>query len=142
MRIRGRVLAVVAVWALAAGCGSSYDSPSAPSGGGGQTPPPPPPSGASTVSILGDRGAQSFDPNPATLSTSRSVAWRNGDGVVHRIVANDGSFDTGNIAPGATSGAIALAADGTNYHCSLHPGMIGAINAASGVPPPCSGEYC
>jgi plastocyanin len=123
---------------LAAGCGGSgYDSP-APSGGGQS----PPPSGANTVAVVGDRGAQSFNPNPAALSAMRGISWRNSDSVVHRIVANDGSFDTGNISPGATSGTITVAADGTNYHCSIHPGMVGAINAASGVPPPCTGQYC
>ena len=137
MRIRGRVLVAAVLWSLAAGCGGGYDSPTAPAGGQ-----QPPPTGANTVAIAGDRGAQSFSPNPATASGTRQVAWRNSDGTVHRIVANDGSFDTGNIAPGATSNAITLATDGTNYHCSLHPGMIGAINAASGAPPPCSGQYC
>ena len=140
MRITGRVLAAAVLCTLAAGCGSSYDSPTAPSGGGGGQNPPP--AGASTVAIVGDRGTQSFNPNPVTLGTSRMVSWRNNDGVVHRIVANDGSFDTGNIAAGGTSNAIALPADGANYHCSLHPGMIGAISAASGVPPPCTGQYC
>jgi plastocyanin len=138
MRITGRVLVAAALCTLIAGCGSGYDSPTAPDGGG-QTPPP---SGASTVAIVGDRGAQSFNPNPVTLGSGRMVSWRNSDGTVHRIVANDGSFDTGNIAAGATSGAITLSTDGANYHCSLHPGMIGAISAASGVPPPCMGQYC
>ena len=32
---------------------------------------------------------------------------------------------------------------GTNYHCSIHPGMIGAVSAASGgAPPACTGAYC
>jgi plastocyanin len=123
--------------ALIAGCGGSYDSPTAPSGGG-----QPPPASANTIAIAGDRGNQSFNPNPVTLSASRQVVWRNSDSTVHRIVANDGSFDTGNIAAGATSATVTLASDGTNYHCSLHPGMIGAINASSGVPPPCTGIYC
>jgi plastocyanin len=139
MRIRSRVLAAVALWALAAGCGGGYDGPTEPSGGQNN---PPPSGGANTIAIVGDRGGQSFTPNPGTVSSARTISWRNGDSVVHRIVANDGSFDTGNISPGATSGTITLASDGTNYHCSLHPGMIGAINAGSGAPPPCTGQYC
>lgn len=70
------------------------------------------------------------------------VTWRNTDGVTHRIVFNDASVDTGDIGPGATSQAVALATNGTNYHCSIHPGMIGAINSNSGAPPPCTGVYC
>lgn len=116
-------------------------------GGGNDGPPagpsPPPGGGASaTISILGDRAARSFDPNPASVAQGSTVAWRNTDSVVHRIVSNDGTLDTGNITPGATSGALALMTDGTNYHCTIHPGMIGAINRAGGTPPPCQGQYC
>jgi plastocyanin len=119
--------------------GSSYDGPGpSPAPGPG---PAPAPGGASAIRIVGENGARSFDPNPATAS-SQGVAWRNDDNVVHRIVANDGSFDTGNIAPGATTAFQRLATDGTNYHCSLHPTMIGAINSSGGTPPPCTGLYC
>ena len=52
--------------------------------GGGEDAPP---SNASTVSILGQRGSQSFSPNPVSLGAGM-VAWRNDDGVTHRIVAN------------------------------------------------------
>jgi plastocyanin len=125
---------------VSGGCGGSdYSSPSAPSGGQ-QTPPPS--SGATVINIVGDRGAQSFSPNPGSVTQSRMVSWRNSDSVVHRIVSNDGSFDTGNIAAGASSTPLTLLTDGTNYHCSLHPGMIGAINASAGAPPPCTGQYC
>jgi plastocyanin len=71
-----------------------------------------------------------------------SVAWRNDDNTVHRLVANDGSFDTGTISPGATSAAITIAAAGTNYHCTIHPTMVGAVSGTSGTTPPCSGLYC
>ena len=124
--------------ALATGsCGGSDGGPTTPT-----TTPPPGGTAAVTINIVATGGAQSFTPNPATQMQSGGVAWRNSDGVVHRIVANDGSFDTGNIAPGATSGVITLNSDGTNYHCTLHPGMIGSVNASSGTPPPCTGIYC
>ena len=71
-----------------------------------------------------------------------TVAWRNGDGVVHRIVANDNSFDTGDIGASRTSAVVTIPSTGLNYHCSIHPGMVGAINGSSGTPPPCSGIYC
>ena len=71
------------------------------------------------------------------------VVWRNNDNVTHRIVLNDGTFDTGDIAPGATSSARQLSNDGVNYHCSIHPGMVGSVMASSGAPPPpCTGVYC
>jgi plastocyanin len=107
------------------------------------TPPTPnPPANATQIGIVGDRGNQSFTPNPATVTQGAMMTFKNNDGITHRIVANDGSFDTGNIAGGATSGGVALQTNGTNYHCTIHPGMIGSINAFGGTPPPCTGQYC
>jgi plastocyanin len=140
MRVWGGLLGSIVGFLVLAACGGGSSS-----GGGGNPggPTPPPAGGASAnVSILGDRGRQSFTPNPVNVSAARTVTWQNSDGQVHRIMANDGSFDTGNIAPGATSQVITLASDGTNYHCTLHPGMIGSVNASSGTPPPCTGIYC
>jgi plastocyanin len=109
----------------------------------GPTPPPAnPPASATQIAIVGDRGNQSFNPNPASVAQGAMMTFKNNDGIVHRIVANDGSFDTGNIAGGATSGGVTLQTNGTNYHCSIHPGMIGSINASGGTPPPCTGQYC
>jgi len=135
----GVVLGGLGALVLIASCGGGgYNAPPA-----GPSPPPGGGGGASaTISIVGDRAARSFDPNPASVVQGRSVAWRNGDSVVHRIVSNDGTLDTGNIAPGATSGALTLITDGMNYHCTIHPGMIGAVNGAGGTPPPCQGQYC
>jgi plastocyanin len=71
------------------------------------------------------------------------VVFRNADAVAHRVVLNDGSIDTGSLAPGATSAAVRMPDGGTNYHCSLHPDMIGAVNPVAGGPPPaCTGLYC
>ena len=118
-------------------------------GGGGGSPTSPSPAGGSStsasaiVNITTTAGSQSFNPNPASMATAGTVAWANRDSAVHRIVANDGSFDTGDISPGATSRAITVSGSGANYHCSIHPAMIGAIGAAQGQPPPpCTGQYC
>jgi plastocyanin len=131
----GSTVALV-VFASSCGGGSDYGgNPGAPT-------PQPPPAASSRVSIMGDRGAQSFTPNPSSVPQGQTVAWRNTDNVVHRIVTNDNALDTGDIAPGATSSPRALPTNGANYHCTIHPGMIGSINASSGAPPPCEGSYC
>jgi plastocyanin len=110
-------------------------------GGGGSSDPSPTPN-QTTIRILGQRGNQSFSPNPADVG-GRAVVFRNDDSVVHRVVLNDGSIDTGDIAPGATSRIINMPSSGTNYHCSIHDNMGGAVNpAAGGDPPPCEGIYC
>ena len=91
--------------------------------------------------ITPQNGTQAFSPNPAALA-GQMVAFKNNDSVMHRVVLNDGSVDTGDIAPGATSRAVLMPASGTNYHCSIHPGMIGAVSGGSGPPPACTGLYC
>ena len=116
--------------AVAAGCGGGGGSPSEPS-----------PSGPITIAIVGERGAQSFTPNPAQAA-GRMVVFRNNDSVVHRVRLNDLTIDTGDIAPGATSAPVRMPAAGTHYHCFLHPTMLGAVGAENTAPPPCSGNYC
>ena len=101
-----------------------------------------PTSNTATITIGANDGSQSFSPNPAQVGGQVAV-WHNSHGETHRIVANDGSFDTGEIAPGATSAMAQLPADGMNYHCAIHPTMIGAIGGSGGSPPPeCIGIYC
>jgi plastocyanin len=110
-------------------------------GGGGPASSSSPPPSAVTISVRGVAGSQSFSPNPAQAA-GQSTVFRNDDVIVHRVLLNDGSIDTGDIAPGASSRAVMMPAAGTNYHCSLHPTMIGSVNAAGQLPPPCVGIYC
>jgi len=113
-------------------------------GGDGASPPtsPSPSPSPFTITVNRQNGAQSFSPNPATAG-GQMVVFRNADSVIHRVVLNDGSIDTGNLAPGATSAAVRMPNGGTNYHCSLHPDMIGAVTPQAGGPPPmCEGIYC
>ena len=135
MRLLVRIAAVALLIAAPACGGGGY--------GGNPGSPSPTPSGTSVIGIVGDRGAQSFSPNPGSSSADQTVAWRNNDTVVHRIVLNDSTQDSGDIPPGGSSRAIPIPASGTNYHCSIHPGMIGSIRASGGEPPPpCTGQYC
>jgi plastocyanin len=113
--------------------------------GGSSTPPTTPspaPTGTNivTISIVGDRGATSFSPNPATCNPSQMVVWKNNDTIVHRVVIDGLGIDTGPLNPGASSQPMSLANVSRGYHCSLHPGMVGALNGAE-TPPP-MGEPC
>src|SRR5438309_1311724 len=98
--MRSRMFAVAIVVLAAWGCGSggyssSMSGPSTLSS-----------ASAVTVSIMGQRNEQSFSPNPAAIAQGSLVVWQNSDNTVHRIVMNDGSFDSGNIAPGTMSGTM------------------------------------
>jgi plastocyanin len=117
--------------AAASGCGGSGTPATTP------TPPSSP-----TITIVGQNGTQAFTPNPASFG-GQQVVFKNNDSVTHRVVLNDGSIDTGEIPPGGTSRTVAMPAAGANYHCAIHPGMIGSTSAGAGAPPPmCEGPYC
>ncbi|MSO30508.1 MAG: hypothetical protein EXQ48_06110 [Acidobacteria bacterium] len=119
-------------------CGGSSNGPSTPS------PAASTPTTATTpvITIVGENGSKSFTPNPASFG-GQQVVFKNTDSVVHRVMLNDGSVDTDDIAPGATSKVVQVPSSGTNYHCPLHPTMVGAVDAASGAPAPeCTGAYC
>jgi plastocyanin len=104
----------------AAGCGGYDGSPTSPDA------PPAPPPGAIVIDIVGNSGARSFNPNPATVPAGQTVVWHNVDSITHRVELDDRGLDTGNIAPGAFSAAMMLPAAGP-YHCSLHPPMVGRV---------------
>jgi plastocyanin len=91
---------------------------------------------AATVAIIGQKGGRSFDPNPASIAQGALVVWHNMDTTSHRIVMNDGSFDTGDITPGSSSQTMRLTSTGGGYHCTIHPTMMaGSINVAAIEPP-------
>ena len=139
MYLSARELLVV-LGIVCAGCGGSSTSPTSPSAPSSPSSPSSP--AAATININGQNGTQAFAPNPSSFG-GQMVVFKNNDSVTHRVVLNDGSVDTGNIAPGATSQAVMMPGGGTNYHCSIHPGMIGSASAAAGAPPPpCEGQYC
>ena len=122
------------------GCGSgSYGSGTA---GNPSAPTPPSTSGAGvvTINVVAINGAQSFSPNPASVPAGQMVVWHNVDTVTHHVVLNDGSVDTGNLAPGSSSAPMTIS--GGQYHCTIHPVMIGSVNQDQASPPPCQGAYC
>jgi plastocyanin len=106
--------------------------------GGGQRPartPPPPPTqelGADTVNAEGitvSARVEDFSFQPARLEVrpGATVVWSNQGQVIHTVTAEDGSFDSGEIDPGA-QGRITFSRPGTyRYHCTPHPFMRGVV---------------
>ncbi len=120
------ILALISV-AFLPSCGSSYSSPTGPSS---PTPAPAPaPAADVTILISGMSGSNSFSPASAAVKVGQTVAWKNNDAITHAIAQDGGGgFNTSNIAPGATSGAVAITTAGTlGYHCTIHPSMTGNL---------------
>ena len=134
---------VVTVFALGlwACGGNSYSSGSGPTP---TSPTPSSPEGVVTINVVAINGAQSFSPSPATLPAGQMIVWHNVDTATHRVVLNDRSVDTGDLAPGASSQPMAIGAAGGQYHCAIHPVMVGSINQDTAAPVslPCDGPYC
>jgi plastocyanin len=103
----------------AIGCGSSSSTPSTPTTNT---------SADVTITIQGNRGNQSFAPEPATMRVGQSVAWRNADSVTHNATQDGNRFATSNLGAGATSSPLAMTTAGTfTYRCTIHPGMVGTL---------------
>lgn len=68
-----------------------------------------------------------FSSDSATINAGMSVVWTNNDDATHKIVENNGLFESGNLAQGE-SFAYTFASAGTySYHCSIHPSMKGTV---------------
>jgi plastocyanin len=66
---------------------------------------------------------------PARIESAAGVTveWTNNDMVAHTVTADDGSWDSGSIAPGATWRRRFEQAGDYAYHCTPHPYMKGAV---------------
>ena len=138
MQLLVRALPVI-TYAATVACGNmtGYTGTGGGGGGGG---------GGTPVNVQIVQGAQTlghgaFEPDTFTVSLAAGgkVKWANrdlsmvygGQGVTHHIVSDDGTtFISPNIAPG-NSYTATFTAEGTfAYHCTIHPGMLGAIVVA------------
>jgi len=75
-----------------------------------------------TISIVGIAGANSYSPNPDTVSVGQTVAWHNIDGITHTATSNTGGiFNTGNLSGGSSSSPVTMMNAGSfPYHCAIH----------------------
>ncbi|HEX2433005.1 MAG TPA: cupredoxin family copper-binding protein [Gaiellaceae bacterium] len=69
-----------------------------------------------------------FEPGRLQVLVGETVTWHNGDAVTHTVTADDGSFDSGDLAP---DGAFSVTFDRvgtTTYHCAIHHFMTGEVD--------------
>jgi len=69
----------------------------------------------------------SFSVASLSIASGTMVTWTNNDNTAHTVTADDGSFDSGNIAPGHTYSRTFASAGSFSYHCSIHPMMKAAV---------------
>ena len=78
---------------------------------------------AASVSIKN----MAFSPGSLSVKAGATVTWTNSDTTIHTVTADDGSFNSGNIAVGATYSKVFSSAGAFSYHCALHPEMTGKV---------------
>jgi plastocyanin len=116
-KIPALIMGVVFTLALGSCSKSSNDGTQPPTGGNGGGP------AATTISIYN----MAF---PASTSVKKGtiVKWHNQDGYAHTVTSNNGStFNSGNLAAGATYSYTANTTGTFNYHCDYHSGMSGTL---------------
>ena len=86
-----------------------------------------------TTAATGAGGTQvslkniAIDPTSVTIKVGDTVTWTNNDGFAHRLVGDNGEFDSGDMNGGATFSFTFKTAGTITYHCSIHPEMKGTI---------------
>jgi len=71
--------------------------------------------------------SMSFGPRTLKVKVGIQVIWTNQDVVSHTVTLDDGSLNSGELAPG-DSYEFTFTTPGTyNYHCSMHPEQMKAV---------------
>jgi plastocyanin len=68
-----------------------------------------------------------FRPERLEVAAGTTVVWINQGQVAHSVTADDGSFDSGTIEPGARRSLTFSRAGTFPFHCTPHPFMRGVI---------------
>ena len=64
-----------------------------------------------------------FDPNRIVVLVGDTVTWRNSDSSTHDVTADDHSFDSGRMPPGASFSQVFSEQGIHPYHCAIHKYM-------------------
>ncbi len=82
------------------------------------------PAGGTAAATIVDFG---FTPATLTVKVGTTVTWTNTGTVSHTVTADDGSFDSGTLASGATYQHTFSKAGTYAYHCSIHHSMVATV---------------
>jgi plastocyanin len=71
---------------------------------------------------------QAFSPTPLDVLPGEKVEWTNVSERAHTVTADDDSFDSGDIEAGDGFERTFDTVGAYNYHCRIHPGMVGELD--------------
>jgi plastocyanin len=75
-----------------------------------------------------------FDPDAVTVPAGDAVTFTNNDNQDHRVVADDGTFDTGTLRPGESTVVVLADAGTVKFKDSLDPSLTGQVEVAASTP--------
>jgi plastocyanin len=89
---------------------------------------------AATSGVTIDIKNYAFAPASATVAVGTKITWINEDTVPHTVTSTAGpaSFDSGQVAPGASFSAIFETAGTYSYYCADHPNMKATLTITGG----------
>jgi plastocyanin len=89
------------------------------------------------VSIVPDAAVledKAYQPNPIKINVGETIIWTNNDLTIHTVTEGNPStnvptngFDSGLLSPDETFKHVFDKAGTIQYHCILHPTMIGSV---------------
>ncbi len=83
-------------------------------------------SSATLVDIISIQNS-SFKPNITTITVGADVRWVNKDKITHKVVSDNGTFESPNLTQGSIYSFTFTKAGTYNYHCAIHPAEKGII---------------
>jgi plastocyanin len=80
------------------------------------------------VSIAGNSGSNSYNPNRIEINVGDTVTWINNDSSPHTVTSsNDSAFDSDVLMRGETFSFTFDKEGEYPYFCTLHPSMVGTV---------------
>lgn len=89
--------------------------------------PAPAPRGASAASSVVRIESMAFVPEVLRVKAGTEVEWRNADGSVHTVTADDGSFASPSMSQGDAYRRVFPKPGTYSYTCEMHPFMAGRV---------------
>jgi plastocyanin len=83
------------------------------------------------ISIVGNSGGNSYNPNLIETKVGDTVTWINNDSSPHTVTSssssNDSNFDSGVLRTGEAFSFTFDKEGQYSYFCTLHPSMVGTV---------------
>ena len=104
------MLAILLVGALFTACKKDYNN-----------------NGTSNSTAAVSIGSSSFSNANLQVTSGTKVTWKNDDNTTHTVTADDSSFDSGDIQPGASFSHTFSSVGTFAYHDKLHTSLTGVV---------------